>query len=186
MLLNLFKKTKTSKCCKDTVSEALMLEKWKKEATECMVFIRETLQPTLVECHRIADDVKAKGVRKEIAEKIEKALIPFYNKLEVTVDNMMKFSFKYDLGYLKPNLKEYYDAEVAGAKGYIKPARMYQSLDYLHQMYSRVNLPGALKTDMAVKLRKSYIETKIINQILAALITSIGTEQRELSSKAKK
>lgn len=184
-MFNLFKKKVTKKSCSNSVSDVIELEEWKKQATDCMMFITETLQPTLVECHRIADDVKAKGVRKEIAEKIEAALIPFYNQLETTIDNMMKFSFKYDLGYLKQNLKEYYDAETAGSKGYIKPSRMYQSLDYLHQMYSRVNLPGALKTDMAVKLRKSYVETKIVNQILAALAVNIGTKQRELSSKGK-
>lgn len=182
-MFNFFKKKQTNKCCSNTVSKAIVLGKYKKEATECMVYIREVLQPAIQASEELVNDTKAKSVRKEIAEKIEKALIPFYTTLENTINNMMKFSFKYDLGYLEPNLKEYYDAEERGRIGIINPSRMYQSLDVLHQMYSKVNTPGALKADIKVKLNRAYYETRVINQILAALVVNIETKQRESKSR---
>lgn len=180
-----FKLKPKKKCSSNSVANTIVLEEYKKEASDCMVYITEILQPTILECHSIADNPKAKQCRKEIAEKIEEALIPFYSKLKTTIDSMMIYSFNYDLGYLEPNLKEYEDAETMGKKGIILPYRMYQSLDSLHQMYSRVNTPGALKADIKARLNKAYIETRVVNQILAALVVNIGTKQRELNCKGK-
>lgn len=176
-MFNFFKKQKATKQCCNKVSNKLILETYKNKVTESMKFIEKTLQPTILECHRLNDSNK-RDSRKQIQESLQKTLVPFYPKLKETIDCVMKYSFKYDLGYLEKALHLYDSVENDIKRGVIRPERLYQSLDSLHQLYARVCVGGAIRTDIKSKLNKAYEETKIMNSLLAVLLTSICATQR--------
>lgn len=183
-MFNFFKKEKATKQCCNKVSDTMILEKYKKEVTECLAHINDVLEPSLLKAHSIVEKSKSRDWRKEILVKLDESLVPFYQTLNDTIDDMMRYSFKYDLGYIREkNIKKYLGALQDIEKGIIKPSRLYLSLDSLHQLYARVNVPGALKTDVNSKIRKAFIEIVIIKKTLTPLLTSICVKQNELKGK---